>query len=39
VESLGGEIVFLPYLPDHSTTGIINKVNYMHASQPLKAAL
>jgi D-beta-D-heptose 7-phosphate kinase/D-beta-D-heptose 1-phosphate adenosyltransferase len=39
VESLGGEIVFLPYLPDHSTTGIINKVNYIHAIQPLKAAL
>jgi D-beta-D-heptose 7-phosphate kinase/D-beta-D-heptose 1-phosphate adenosyltransferase len=39
VESLGGEIVFLPYLPDHSTTGIINKVNYIHGGQSLKAAL
>jgi D-beta-D-heptose 7-phosphate kinase/D-beta-D-heptose 1-phosphate adenosyltransferase len=27
VEALGGEIVFLPHIPDHSTTAIINRIN------------
>lgn len=27
VEQLGGEIVFVPHLPDHSTTEIINRIN------------
>lgn len=27
VEELGGEIVFIPLVPDHSTTAIINRIN------------
>ena len=33
VEEVGGEIVFVPYVPDHSTTRIIHRIN---KSTPLK---
>ncbi|WP_207425932.1 D-glycero-beta-D-manno-heptose 1-phosphate adenylyltransferase [Pedobacter sp. SYSU D00535] len=33
VEEIGGEIVFVPYVPDHSTTRIIHRIN---KANPLK---
>ncbi len=32
VEMYGGEIVFIPYIPDHSTTAIIHRITNPHPS-------
>lgn len=36
VESLGGKIEILPYLEDHSTTGIIERIRQLEAAESLE---
>jgi D-beta-D-heptose 7-phosphate kinase/D-beta-D-heptose 1-phosphate adenosyltransferase len=38
VEELGGEVRILPYLDDHSTTGIIEKIRKLYAESPTETA-
>jgi len=39
VEELGGEIIFLPHIPDHSTTEIINRISRVAPGQTLNAVM
>jgi D-beta-D-heptose 7-phosphate kinase/D-beta-D-heptose 1-phosphate adenosyltransferase len=36
VEEAGGEIVFLPHVPDHSTTQIIKRIHTHSKTQPVR---